>query len=131
MTKAKILVVDDEPGIVRIIRTRLEKNEYEVITALNGAEALERVRADKPDLILLDILMPEMDGCEFLQQMKIQGLMNNTPIIVLSAKANMREFFLVEGAVDFIVKPFDSKNLLSEIAHHLQARKGNPSLKAE
>lgn len=123
MKRAKILIVDDEPGIVKIIKTRLELNDYNVVTANDGAEALERVKGEKPDLILLDILMPRMDGCEFLHQMKSQSLMGNTPIIVLSAKANMREFFLVEGASEFMVKPFDSKKLLEEIDYHLKHRK--------
>lgn len=117
--KRKILVIDDEPGVVHLIKARLEANHYEVLTAYDGIEALERVTVDKPDLILLDILMPRMDGGTFLQEMKKRGLMGTIPVIVLTAKANMREFFLIGGVVEFIVKPFEAKNLLREIEKHL------------
>jgi len=116
------LVVDDEPNIVSMLQLRLEASNYLVVTAFDGLEALERVKAEKPHLILLDILMPRMDGCTFLQQMKLQGLGGNIPIIVLTGKAKMREFFFIDGVVDFIVKPFDSKNLLCEIARHLERK---------
>lgn len=117
--RKRILVVDDEPNVAMMIQSRLENENYDVIKAQDGLEALEKVRSEQPDLILLDILMPRMDGCEFLEQMKVQGLMKNIPIIVLTAKASMREFFLVEGVAEFLVKPFNSRHLLGEIARHL------------
>ncbi len=121
--KKRILVVDDETEIVQILQIRLEANGYEVLSAHDGLQALEKVHAEKPDLILLDILMPRMDGGTFLHRMKELGLLGIIPIIVLTAKANMREFFLVQEIADFMVKPFDSRNLLREIARHL----GEPS----
>lgn len=121
--KKKILVVDDESEIVQVLRIRLEAIGYEVLAAHDGVQALEIVHAKKPDLILLDILMPRMDGGTFLHRMKELGLLGIIPIIVLTAKANMREFFLVQEIADFMVKPFDSRNLLREIARHL----GEPS----
>ena len=121
MAKKKILVVDDEVQMVEILRSRLEANGYSVIPAHDGLEALEKVKSEKPDMILLDILMPRMDGSQFLQRMKQEGLLGDVPVIVLTAKANMREFFLVQGVVDFIVKPFNSKHLLVEISRHLDS----------
>ncbi|MCB9800344.1 MAG: response regulator [Candidatus Omnitrophica bacterium] len=118
--KKKILVVDDEEAARTLLRSRLEASGYCVVTACDGLDALEKVTAEKPDLILLDIMMPRMDGSEFLQRMKTEGHLDYIPVIVLTAKANMREFFLVQGAVDFMVKPFLSKNLLAEIEKHLQ-----------
>lgn len=126
--KKKILVVDDDTNIVRVIRTRLEANNYEVMAAHDGIEAIAKVKQEKPDLILLDILMPRMDGSMFLHRMKLEGLLQDIPIIVLTAKASMREFFLVEGVVDFIVKPFQSKNLLDEIASHLSHKEVNDAI---
>lgn len=117
--KPKILVIDDEQNIVTVVKARLEASGYEVLTAFDGIEGLEKVQEDCPDLILLDIMMPRMDGCEFLNQMKKLGLINKIPVIVLTAKANMREFFLINGVVDCIVKPFQSKNLLDEIKFSL------------
>lgn len=118
--RKKILVVDDEPQLVMVLKKRLETQDYDVVTASDGIEGLEQVAAEKPDLILLDILMPRMDGSQFLHQMKLKGLIGKIPIIVLTAKAAMREFFLVDGVVDFMVKPFESKNLLQEISRHLE-----------
>lgn len=119
----KILVVDDDPNIVRVIQNRLEANQYLVVTAHDGLVALEKVKSEKPDLILLDIMMPRMDGSMFLQQMKKEGLLGTIPVIVLTAKANMREFFLIDGVVEFIVKPFEAKNLLGQIASSLTSKR--------
>jgi len=119
MDRKKILVVDDEENIVKILKTRLESKNYLVCTAYDGLEAIQKVKTEKPNLIILDILMPRMDGASFLHEMKKQKLMTNIPIIVLTAKASMKDFFLVNGAVQFLVKPFDSRLLLGEIEKHL------------
>jgi len=121
--KSKILVVDDDTHIVSVLKVRLEANDFTVNTAHDGIEALEKVRREKPDLILLDILMPRMDGSMFLHKMKEEGLMDQIPVIVLTAKASMKEFFLVEGVVDFMVKPFEAKNLLAEIRKNLPKKR--------
>lgn len=121
MSKKKILVVDDEEDARTLLKSRLEANHYRVVTACDGLDALDKVTTEKPDLILLDIMMPRMDGSEFLQRMKSEGHLEQIPVIVLTAKASMREFFLVKGAADFIVKPFLSKNLLAEIEKHMQS----------
>lgn len=123
--KCSILVVDDDRHIVQVLKNRLEANDYHVETAHDGVEALEKVKQRRPDLILLDILMPRMDGSVFLHKMKDEGLINLVPVIVLTAKANMREFFLVDGVVDFMVKPFEARNLLSEISKHLEKKRLN------
>ncbi len=117
--KRKILVVDDEPDIVRMIRARLEAHNYDVAEAFDGMEALTKVESERPDLILLDILMPRMDGSTFLHEMKLRGWIGKIPVIVLTAKASMKEFFLVHEVANFMVKPFNSRDLLAEIAKHV------------
>ena len=116
----KILCVDDDPIIIEMLTTRLEASGYEVIGAEDGVEGLEKVLSHQPDLILLDIMMPRMDGSELLQRLKDEGLTKKIPIIVLTAKASMREFYLVQGASELMVKPFKSHDLLAEIDRQLQ-----------
>jgi len=117
----KILVVDDEPHIVRLIKSRLEANNYQVVTANNGKECLEKLASEKPDLIILDIMMPEMDGYSTLIAMKemraITGEMPQTPVIILTARvdAKVRELVEKEQIQAYLLKPFDAKVLLEEI----------------
>lgn len=117
----KILVVDDDPHIVSLIKTRFEANKYEVITAQDGEECLERILADKPDLVILDIMMPKVDGYNVLVGIKeikaITGELPEIPIIVLTAVADPRvkEMVEKEQIVDYIIKPFDSADLLSKV----------------
>ncbi len=117
----KILVVDDEPHIVRLIKSRLEANNYQVVTANNGKECLEKLASEKPDLIILDIMMPEMDGYSTLIAMKemraITGEMPQTPVIILTARvdAKVRELVEKEQIQAYLLKPFDAKVLLETI----------------
>lgn len=110
----KILVVDDEKNIVDIIKFNLKKEGYEVITASNGREAIEKNEAEKPDLIMLDIMMPEIDGYEACRKIREKY---NTPIIMLTARAEELDkvLGLELGADDYMVKPFEPKELTARV----------------
>ena len=124
MNRQKILVVDDEHHyFLKQIEERLKSRGYDVSVAFGSGEAIQRVQNEKPDLVLLDIMMKQMEGSAFLQQMKRAGLIDNAPIVVLTLKAKMKEFFFVDGDSNYLAKPFNSKHLMEEIRLYLNARK--------
>ena len=112
--KNRILVVDDERRMVGFIRLNLEQDGYEVIEAYNGSEALERLRDSLPDLILLDVMMPDIDGFEVLRTIRE---ISQVPIIMLTAKGEEDDKVkgLELGADDYITKPFSPRELVSRI----------------
>jgi two-component system KDP operon response regulator KdpE len=110
--KKKVLVVDDEQSLLRILRIKLKVSGYDVITAFNGREALLLVASDHPDIMLLDIIMPDMDGFDVLQNLK-PG--NKLPVIVFSARPENATKALGMGACDFVSKPFDIDHLVGRI----------------
>jgi len=114
---AKILVVDDEPDIVRVITKTLEVNGYEVITANDGQEGLEKAKTEKPDLIVLDLMLPKIDGYKVCGLLKKDTRYVKTPIILFTAKAQAKDVKLGEevGADAYITKPFEAEVLLSKI----------------
>lgn len=127
----KILVVDDEPGIRELLAPFLERAGYEIQTASNGVEALEKVKTFQPELVILDVLMPEMNGREVLRQLREEE--NWTPVILLTqvGDAPERALALEEGADDYLNKPFDSNELMARIKAVLRrARKDQPPLAA-
>ena len=107
MGKKKILVVDDEPDFLEVMRLRLEANGYEVSTAPSGKDALEKIRLNKPDAVLLDILMPNMDGLEVLK--KIRKMDEKLPVYIITAFSTEERFKVANkfGASGFIVKTDD------------------------
>jgi two-component system alkaline phosphatase synthesis response regulator PhoP len=117
MAKGKILVVDDEIYIVHILDFSLGMEGYEVITALDGEQALEKARAEKPDLIVLDIMMPKLDGYETCRMLKGDDITREIPVILLSAKGrNVDQKIGFEvGADDYITKPFSPRKLVERI----------------
>lgn len=113
--KKKILVVDDEPDIVTLIKSRLEANGYDVVSAYNGKDGLEKAEESQPDMILLDLMMPIMDGYEAGQKLKENPKTKNIPIILFTAAS--AEEVAKKGAetieaIDYVVKPFDDAALL-------------------
>lgn len=118
-----ILIVDDEVSIRELIRFNLEKEGFETITAEDGAEALEVFKTKQPDLVLLDIMLPTMDGWEVCKAIRKES---NTPIIMLTAKGdeNERVSGLEMGADDYVTKPFSPKELIARIRAVL--RRANP-----
>lgn len=121
MDKKKILIVDDEPELVEMLRMRLEASDYEVVSANDGEEGLQKTKSEKPDLVVLDIMMPKKDGYTFVKEMKTDKTTKHIPVIVLTAKTKMQDLFEMEGVKDYVVKPFESKELLAKIATHFNA----------
>ena len=114
--RQRILIVDDDPRIVRFIRVKLTASGYQVFTAAGGEEALDVVRDSRPDIMILDIIMPGMDGFKVLQQVRGSSSM---PVIALSARSENGPKALSLGACDFIVKPFDVDSLVTMIQEKL------------
>jgi two-component system alkaline phosphatase synthesis response regulator PhoP len=117
MAKGRILVVDDEIYIVHILDFSLGMEGYEVVTALDGEQALEKAHTEKPDLIVLDIMMPKLDGYETCKRLKADAATKDVPVILLSAKGrniDQKVGFEV-GADDYITKPFSPKKLVERI----------------
>ena len=111
----RILVVDDDPGIVELIKIRLENNGYEVITALNGAMGLQKVQEQIPDLILLDIGMPQIDGCTFVREIKKMEGVSDIPIIILTGRDYLQNYLYEEGIDAYLIKPVIIKELLGKL----------------
>jgi two-component system alkaline phosphatase synthesis response regulator PhoP len=119
---AKILVVDDEKDVVELLKFLLEKDGHQVSTAYNGREALESVKAAKPELILLDVMMPEMDGYTVQTNLLNNADTRNIPIIVLTAKGQLKDVFAMSTNVKaYMEKPFDPKALRIKIKESLPA----------
>ena len=115
--KPRILVVDDEPEAVELVEFNLKQAGYAVSTAVDGAEALKKARAQTPDLIVLDVMLPEMDGFEICKTLRGETPTARTPILMLTAKAAEidRVLGLELGADDYLTKPFSPRELLLRI----------------
>lgn len=113
----KILVVDDETQLVDMVKMRLEANNYEVIAAYDGQKAIEVARREKPDLIILDLMLPRMDGYKVCGLLKADVRYNKIPIILFTAKAQEEDVTLGKevGANAYITKPFEAQTLLLKI----------------
>jgi two-component system, OmpR family, alkaline phosphatase synthesis response regulator PhoP len=117
MSKGKVLVVDDEIYIVHILDFSLGMEGYDVVTALDGEQALEKIKSDKPDLIVLDIMMPKLDGYEVCKTIKSDPATKQIPVILLSAKGRNvdQKMGFDVGADDYITKPFSPRKLVERI----------------
>jgi two-component system alkaline phosphatase synthesis response regulator PhoP/two-component system response regulator VicR len=115
MAKKKILAVDDERHIVRLIQVNLERAGYEVSTAYDGLEALRAIEEDRPDLIVLDVMMPQLDGFETLKRLKANPNTADIPVIMLTAKSQDADVFRGwQSGVDcYLTKPFNPMELLA------------------
>jgi two-component system alkaline phosphatase synthesis response regulator PhoP/two-component system response regulator VicR len=111
----KILAVDDERHIVRLVQVNLERAGYQVVTAYDGKEALEKVASEQPDLVVLDVMMPYMDGFEVLQTLRKNQNTRDLPVIMLTAKAQDADVFRGwQSGVDcYLTKPFNPMELIS------------------
>ena len=120
----KILAVDDEKHILRLVQINLEKAGYEVVTGTNGREALEMVRSEKPELVVMDVMMPEMDGFEALKQLKADPDTADIPVIMLTAKAQDADVFhgWQSGADLYLTKPFNPMELLTFVKRIFDAK---------
>lgn len=119
----KILVVDDEAMIREMVKARLEANNYEVITAADGQEALDKARKENPDLIILDLMLPKIDGFRVCGLLKVDARYRNIPVIMFTARAQDSDMQLGKevGADAYVTKPFDSKILLGKIEELLRS----------
>lgn len=116
-TKHRILVVEDQAAIVDMVRMRLEANNYEVITAADGAEGLDKARKENPNLIILDVMLPKMDGYKVCKLLKADPRYNKIPIIISTGRTQqeLRKLGKEVGADAYISKPFEAQMLLSKI----------------
>lgn len=137
---ARILVVDDVADNVEILRMRLESLGYEVVVAEDGEQALQRVREDRPDLILLDIMMPKIDGLEVVRRLKADAALPFIPVILVTAKATPKDVVagLDAGGDDYLTKPIDHGALVARVramlrikALHDQVQSLNQGLEAK
>ena len=117
----KILVADDDPTLIKVIQPFLESHNYNVITAHDGEQGIDAVKKNKPDMIVLDIQMPRMNGYTFIFELKKITDIKNLPIIVLTAKEGMAEIFKVEGVKEYICKTFKPEVLLTSSKKYVPA----------
>ena len=124
----KVLVVDDDPNTVRFLSVALEENGYEAVGAADGKEGFDKVVSEKPDLILLDVMMPGTDGPETLSLLRARAETTEIPIVFLTAKVQQREVdrYLALGALGVIRKPFDPLALPDEIRRITGAEASGP-----
>jgi len=124
MRGGRILVIDDDPDIVRILRDRLLREGYEVATAMDGREGLERAIAEPPDLIILDVMLPRMDGLDVCRTLKGLPGLDSIPVVMLTASAQLGDKVsgLDAGAEDYVTKPFHALELCARIRALLRTR---------
>ncbi|MDW8050852.1 MAG: response regulator [Armatimonadota bacterium] len=120
----KILVVDDERHIVRLIQVNLERQGYQVVTAHDGKEALEKVKSEHPDLVVLDVMMPYMDGFEVLRTLRRNPETADLPVIMLTAKAQDQDVLRgwQEGVDMYLTKPFNPQELITFVKRIFRSR---------
>lgn len=120
LTKKKILVVDDEEYLVQLLKSRLMVNRFEVVTALSGREGLEKLRAEKPDLVVLDVLMPELNGVDFVETVRRDPALRHVPVIVISAQPDTKTRFDLSQISAFVSKPFQPDEFIAQIKRALK-----------
>ena len=122
MSQKKILVVDDEVDLVETIRFPLEAEGFNVLVAYNGEDALNQARKENPDLILLDIMLPKLDGYKVCRLLKFDERYRNIPILMLTAKTQEKDkaIGMETGADEYITKPFDMDELLEKVKAYLK-----------
>ncbi len=117
MKKNRILVIDNEPGLLEVIRIRLEANGYEVLTAQDPLEGLELAKEERPDLIILDVIMPKVNGLRLLRILKREDETKDVPVIILSVQwhENNQEAGKESGADYYLTKPYEPDELLETV----------------
>ena len=125
MPEATVLVVDDDPVIQGLLRVNFEMEGYEVVVAGDGVEGLERARSEQPDVVILDVMMPRMDGLEVARALKADPATATIPILLLSAKAQEVDVRAggATGADAYVTKPFDPLELLKRVEALISARR--------
>jgi CheY-like chemotaxis protein len=123
MPDAKILIIDDDGSTRILLAVELEKMGYSVFKADDGEVGLQVVRAAKPDLIICDVLMPNMNGNEFLKKLRDREYSRDIPVIILSARGQMKDYFMMMDVSDFISKPFQAEDIAMRIERALANKK--------
>ncbi len=121
MSKAKVLIVDDEPFNIEVLEQALDGTDYQVVTASNGQEAWEKIQSEQPDLILLDLMMPVMDGFAVLAKVKDDSMLRDIPIIIVSAEHDSKSVVkgIKQGAEDYLTKPVDTAQFVKKVKEFL------------
>ena len=121
MSKAKVLIVDDEPFNIEVLEQALDGTDYQVVSAANGQEAWEKIQSEQPDLILLDLMMPVMDGFAVLAKVKENSMLRDIPIIIVSAEHDSKSVVkgIKQGAEDYLTKPVDTAQFLKKVKEFL------------
>jgi DNA-binding response OmpR family regulator len=127
MKRARILVVDDEPDLVELLKHHLVREHYEVYTAGDGERALAEAKVRIPDLILLDLMLPGIDGLEICRRLRADARTKSIPVIMLTAKGEETDAVvgLMQGADDYVRKPFGMRELLARVAARLRVSRGD------
>jgi two-component system chemotaxis response regulator CheY len=113
-----VLVVDDDPGVLEVLELALTAEGYDVILAHDGREALEHVASSRPHLMVVDLMMPIMDGWQFVRECRKRDICDKTPVIILSAARNLDQAARELGAQAVVSKPFNLDDLLDLVASH-------------
>ena len=121
-TGKKILIADDEQQLALALKIRLQSKGFQVLTVSDGRQALETIAQEKPDLVILDVVMPVMDGYFCLREINQRFGRTKIPVIILTARDRMKELFDLEGVEDYVIKPFDHDDLLIRIDRVLKRR---------
>ena len=118
-----VLAVDDESNVTRLVQLILQRAGYRVTTAADGAQALDRIREDRPDLLISDITMPHLDGIELLRRLKADPVTASIPVLLLSAKSQDADIFEAKrsGAETYLCKPFSPAQLLEAVEETFNA----------
>jgi DNA-binding response OmpR family regulator len=122
MVAGKVLVVDDEPELLQLLRYVLQAAGFQVAVAADGRQALEQVKREQPDLVLCDVVMPELNGFETVQALRQDAATAHLPVIMLSARGQAQDVqrALDAGADGYVTKPFSYRDLLKEVKEHIQ-----------
>ncbi len=126
-SRAKILMVDDDSDLVHILSLALTKRGYDVVSASDGEEGLSMVDSEKPDLILLDVVMPRLDGFGFVRRLKKNPLTQKIPAMVLTSMGWMRDIFEKEGVRDYFLKSSNMEDVFTAIEKRLKEKQAPPS----
>lgn len=124
MTKKRILCIEDHPEMIELVKLILGRRGYEVEGALGGKEGLEAIAQNPPDLVLLDLMMPDLDGWEVFRQIRVNEAMKAVPVIVITAKSQNIDRVLglqIAGVDDYITKPFGPKELIDSVERLLDS----------
>lgn len=111
----KILIIEDEPDLLRVLSQHLTNHKYEVLEANDGEEGFQKVQEGQPDLIILDVKMPKLDGHTFIKELRTKKEYAKIPVIMLTAHANLDSLFKVEGVAAYFTKPYEIEKILTAI----------------